>query len=273
MGAIPPVMGYAAASNGIIFAPEPAILSSILFLWQFPHFFALSWLHRQDYALGGFQMVPVNDALGIRTAALIQEYSLYLTALPILTSILGYTSYMFAIEGLVANAYLLRLVYKFKQDKSNANARKIFLCSLWYLPVLLIGYAFHAKTIENKLESENINHVSLDTSISTLGTTDRSKGEEQSIEDEDKNILSLNIVEKLKLQMKTLFKQVCIHEMIAYWNTHKSSDTNNNNFPNSSLQTSTSTLVPTTETTNTSNNDTTNRTNILCMKIKSEHVS
>ena len=55
-------------------SPEAMLLASALFLWQFPHFFALSWVHRKDYARGGFQMVPCNDPLGVRTADLIFRY-------------------------------------------------------------------------------------------------------------------------------------------------------------------------------------------------------
>lgn len=51
--------------------PEPLLLASALFLWQFPHFFALSWVHRRDYARGGFKMVPCHDPQGVRTADLI----------------------------------------------------------------------------------------------------------------------------------------------------------------------------------------------------------
>lgn len=56
-------------------SPEALLLSSALFLWQFPHFFALSWVHRKDYARGGFQMVPCNDPTGTRTADLILRYA------------------------------------------------------------------------------------------------------------------------------------------------------------------------------------------------------
>lgn len=52
---------------------------------------------------------------------------------------------MFAVEGTVANAYLLYLAEKFQREKNNGNARKIFLCSLWYLPVLLVGFVFHSR--------------------------------------------------------------------------------------------------------------------------------
>jgi heme O synthase-like polyprenyltransferase len=69
VGAIPPLMGYAAATGGDIAGGTPIALASLLFLWQFPHFFALSWLHREDYARGGFQMVAVNDPTGSRYCA------------------------------------------------------------------------------------------------------------------------------------------------------------------------------------------------------------
>jgi protoheme IX farnesyltransferase len=145
VGAIPPVMGYAAATSGVVLAPEPLAMASLLFLWQFPHFFALSWMHRQDYARGNFQMVAVNDAVGARSAKLIMDYSLMLAALPIVVSASELTSWMFAVEGTAVNAYLLSLAYAFKQDPSNAKARKVFLCSLWYLPVLLMAFVFHSR--------------------------------------------------------------------------------------------------------------------------------
>ena len=161
VGAIPPVMGWAAATGGNIMSPEPAALASLLFLWQFPHFFALSYLHREDYARGGFEMVAVNDPTGSRSANLVMEYSLYLTALPILTSAMGITSYMFAIEGTVINSYLLYLAKKFQQDKTNAGAKRVFLCSLWYLPLLLAGFVFHSNVwnqqeITNETENDEV---------------------------------------------------------------------------------------------------------------------
>lgn len=154
VGAIPPVMGWAAATGGSLIAPEPAALAALLFLWQFPHFFALSYLHREDYARGNFQMVAVNDPTGARSSRLILEYSLYLTALPIAASVGGLTSYMFALEGTAANLYLLNLARKFHKDRTNAGARRIFLCSLWYLPVLLAGFLFHSRMWDKQEISE-----------------------------------------------------------------------------------------------------------------------
>lgn len=150
VGAIPPLMGWAAATGGSLASPDPWALATLLFLWQFPHFFALSWLHREDYARGNFAMVPVNDITGRRTADFIQEYSYYLTAFPIITAAMGWTSYMFAVEGTMANLYLLNLTRKFSQDRTNANARRIFLTSLWYLPLLLAGFVFHNRVWQEK---------------------------------------------------------------------------------------------------------------------------
>ena len=196
VGAIPPIMGWAAATGSVI-AAEPAALASILFLWQFPHFFSLSWLHREDYARGDFQMVAVNDPVGTRSANLIMEYSLYLSAIPILSSAAGLTTWMFAVEGTAANIYLLSLARKFQNEKTNANARKVFLCSLWYLPVLLAAYVFHSRMwLEDESES-----------------TDK--------------------MTEVVTGTKEVLKGYCVHEIIAYpkasVNTKNDDDNSNNN--------------------------------------------
>ena len=91
-----------------------------------------------------------------RSAGYIWEYSLYLSTLPIITSATGLTSWMFAVEGSVANMYLLYLAYAFKRDQSNASARKVFLCSLWYLPLLLGAYIFHSKVWNETMHTEDM---------------------------------------------------------------------------------------------------------------------
>ena len=111
VGAVPPLMGWAAASGGAVLSGDAAMLTGLLFLWQFPHFFALSWMYRDDYARGGFQMVAVNDATGLRTAKLITDYSIYLTALPLVATATGLTSSMYAVEGTVLNAYLVYIPF------------------------------------------------------------------------------------------------------------------------------------------------------------------
>ena len=149
VGAIPPVMGWCAA-GGSPFDLEAGILASTLFLWQFPHFFALAWIHKKDYARGGHQMVPVNDPSGERTARLILQYSLLMFPVPILAAMSDSTSYMFALEGTAATAYLTYLGADFYRERSQENARRIFKCSLWYLPLLLAFFVFHRKKKEER---------------------------------------------------------------------------------------------------------------------------
>ena len=106
VGAIPPVMGLTAA-GGDVLSLEAATLGTALFLWQMPHFFALAWMYRADYALGGYRMVSLDDAAGERTARLCLEYSVYLAALPPLTWAAGLTSFMFTFESIAFNGALL----------------------------------------------------------------------------------------------------------------------------------------------------------------------
>ena len=156
VGAIPPVMGWTAAGGSMI-DPEAILLGGTLFLWQFPHFFALSWMHRVDYARGGFQMVPCNDnPAGDRTAALINRYTWYLSSIPLISTALGVTNSMFAVEGLVLNAYALYVAKNFDKERSNGNARKVFLTSLWYLPCLMTLFILHSKHWREDVTEEEV---------------------------------------------------------------------------------------------------------------------
>lgn len=144
VGAIPPIMGWAAAT-GAALAPEAALHAYLLFCWQMPHFFALSWRSRADYARGGYKMVACADPTGSRSAALALRYSLYMAPIPIVAALTDATSYMFAVEGTVVNAYAIYLANKFYRNPTNATAQKVFLCSLWYLPVLMGCMVLHSQ--------------------------------------------------------------------------------------------------------------------------------
>lgn len=144
VGAIPPVMGWAAATGSVL-SPEAAAMGALLYLWQFPHFFALSWRSRRDYAAGGYRMVSVADEAGHRTAGLVRRYSLYMAALPLAASFCGVTSAMYAVEGVAVNAYALYLAQRFHQKPNNANAQRVFLASLWYLPLMMFLMVFHSR--------------------------------------------------------------------------------------------------------------------------------
>jgi heme o synthase len=151
VGAIPPVMGWTAATGGSVMDIEAILLGSTLYLWQMPHFFALSFMHRQDYARGGFAMVPVveerekNGCDYSHTASLITRYTAYLATIPFVATFTGVTSSMFAFEGIALNSYALYVAHKFSKDRTNANARKVFLTSLWYLPSFMMLFLLHSK--------------------------------------------------------------------------------------------------------------------------------
>jgi protoheme IX farnesyltransferase len=73
------------------------------------------------------------------------RYSAYLAPLPLLAAATGVTSSMFAVEGTALNAYLMMLASRFQKERTDANARAVFRCSLWYLPVLLGAFVFHSR--------------------------------------------------------------------------------------------------------------------------------
>lgn len=155
VGAIPPVMGWSAATGGSILELEPMLLASTLYLWQMPHFFALSYMHRLDYKRGGFQMVPCLEEDGKQTAELIVRYAWYLAAVPLVATATGVTSSMFALEGIALNAYALKVAHDFQRDRTNAKARKVFMTSLWYLPSLLMLFLLHSKVWDEDKNTEN----------------------------------------------------------------------------------------------------------------------
>lgn len=135
-GAIPPMMGWTAVRNEI--SPEAVVLFSILFLWQIPHFFAIAWLYREDYARAGFPMLPVLDPMGTRTGRQIIAYSFALLLVSLLPTILGLSGPVYLFAALLLGLLFLGLGVCFNTFKSNLYARRFFLASVVYLPVLLV---------------------------------------------------------------------------------------------------------------------------------------
>jgi protoheme IX farnesyltransferase len=173
VGAIPPVMGWTAATHGSFLDVEALLLGSTLYLWQMPHFFALSFMHRVDYKRGGFQMVPCLEEDGERTAGIIVRYAWYLSAIPIVATLTDVTSSMFALEGIALNGYALYVAHTFHRDRTNANARTIFLTSLWYLPCLLVLFLLHSKTWDEEKDATDVISVRIADSIHSIRNTGR----------------------------------------------------------------------------------------------------
>ncbi len=134
-GAIPPLMGWAAVSGNLAFGAW--VLALLLFIWQIPHFLALAWLHRADYARGGFRMLPIVDPEGAFTCRVMIRYTFALLPLGPLAALQGVTSWAFAAEALALGVIFLGFCYHLQGQRSRANARAVFLASVIYLPVVL----------------------------------------------------------------------------------------------------------------------------------------
>ncbi|XP_019747553.1 protoheme IX farnesyltransferase, mitochondrial isoform X1 [Hippocampus comes] len=134
VGAIPPVMGWTAATGCL--DPGALLLGGILYSWQFPHFNALSWNLREDYSRGGYRMMSVTHPAMCRRVAL--RHSAALAGLAAAAPALGVTTWTFPLVSLPINAYITLLAFRFYRRADRASARKLFFCSLWHLPMLLL---------------------------------------------------------------------------------------------------------------------------------------
>ncbi len=134
VGAIPPVLGWTAATGSV--APAALLLGAILFLWQIPHFLALSWIYREDYARGGFKMLSVVEPTGRLTTRLALLYSLLLIPICILLTFFQSTGILFATFAVILTAGLAAVALRFVLTRANDDARMLFFASIIYLPLL-----------------------------------------------------------------------------------------------------------------------------------------
>lgn len=135
-GALPPLIGWAAATGKINLLG--LILFVILFLWQIPHFFAIAWTYRHDYAEGGFVMLSNADDDGRKVALQSFLFSLALILSTLLPVFIGEASWVYGSIAILAGAYLLFPAVRFlKPSERDTAARKLFFASIFYLPTLL----------------------------------------------------------------------------------------------------------------------------------------
>jgi protoheme IX farnesyltransferase len=134
-GAMPPLIGYAAAVGRIDAGAVALFL--ILFVWQFPHFDAIAWMYRDDYARGGIRMLPVIEPDGESTARRVVVCSLLLIPVSLLPSLLGMTGLVYAAAAIAAGLGLLYFGVRLGREKSVARAHAVLLASVVYLPALL----------------------------------------------------------------------------------------------------------------------------------------
>ena len=136
-GAIPPMIGWAAA-RGTIDAGAWSLFV-ILLLWQLPHFFAIAWMYREDYARAGFRMISSDDRTGERSASQSVFFCMLLLVLAGLPAFVGIVDFSYvAIELFLGGLFILTAM-RFLKARSRKTARLLFIASIVYLPLLLVG--------------------------------------------------------------------------------------------------------------------------------------
>lgn len=133
-GAMPPLIGYAASSGTL--AWEAWVLYAILFVWQFPHFYSIAWMYREDYGRAGIRMLPVVEPDGESTARQILFFSLLLIPISALPAMLSMTGNLYLFGAALMGAYFLRAGIRVVRERTVLRARGVLLASVAYLPVL-----------------------------------------------------------------------------------------------------------------------------------------
>jgi protoheme IX farnesyltransferase len=135
-GALPPIIGWAAVEGAL--PAQSWILFGIMFLWQLPHFLAIAWMYREDYARAGFPMLPVIEPDGRSTGRQAVIYAAALVPLSLAPALVRMTGGIYFAGALVLGLAFLWLTLRFARSRSVGDARRVFFASIVYLPVLWI---------------------------------------------------------------------------------------------------------------------------------------
>jgi protoheme IX farnesyltransferase len=133
-GALPPVIGYAAAAGTL--TREAAVLAAILFLWQFPHFYAIAWMYKDDYARAGIRMLPVIESDGRFTARQILLYGMALIPVSLTPALIGMSGAVYAVGALFLGLWFLYAGVRVALDRTIVRARRVLVTSVLYLPLI-----------------------------------------------------------------------------------------------------------------------------------------
>lgn len=134
-GALPPLMGWTAATGQL--SVEGWTLFAILFFWQLPHFLAIAWIYREEYAQAGFVMLPVIDPQGIRTGRQAVSHTLGLLPVSLTPFLFHLVGPLYFYGGLLLGVGFLVLAVQFSRRLTITSARHLFYASILYLPLLL----------------------------------------------------------------------------------------------------------------------------------------
>jgi heme o synthase len=133
-GALPPVIGWAAAENAL--SQGAWVLFGILFLWQLPHFLAIAWMYREDYARAGLPMLPVIEPDGRSTARQAVVYTAALLPVALAPTLVGMSGASYFVGALICTLIFLGFSLRFAMTRAVRDARRLFFTSIIYLPVL-----------------------------------------------------------------------------------------------------------------------------------------
>jgi protoheme IX farnesyltransferase len=139
-GALPPLMGWTAARGEV--TPEGWALFAILFFWQLPHFLAIAWMYREDYARAGFAMLPVLDESGARTGRQALSHTLGLLPVSLSPILFGLAGPAYLVGALALGAGFVWCAWQFSRHIGQTWARRLFYASIIYLPLLLALMVF-----------------------------------------------------------------------------------------------------------------------------------
>ncbi len=135
-GAIPPMIGWAAADGQL--AAGAWVLFFILFLWQHPHFYAIAWMFREDYAAGGFRMLPVVQPDGKNTFRQSLAAAIVLIPVSLWPTFVQMSGWLYFIGALIIGLWFLAACIRWRLSGTTLDARKVLRVSVIYLPLLLV---------------------------------------------------------------------------------------------------------------------------------------
>jgi protoheme IX farnesyltransferase len=135
-GALPPVIGWAAARDDL--SQGAWVLFGIVFLWQLPHFLAIAWMYRDEYARAGFPMLPVIEPDGRSTARQAVVYSAALLPLSLAPTLVGMAGTLYFAGALILTLAFLGVAARFAATRGTPDARRLFFTSILYLPLIWI---------------------------------------------------------------------------------------------------------------------------------------
>jgi len=133
-GAMPPIIGYAAAAGTL--TREALVLGAILFLWQFPHFYSIAWMYKDDYARAGIRMLPVVEPDGRSTARQIVLYGIALIPVSLAPALLGMAGSIYLIGALALGLWFLYSGVRVALERNLVRARGVLITSVLYLPLI-----------------------------------------------------------------------------------------------------------------------------------------